>query len=187
MEVKLQITTPKQLAKFVEFWHETNANPLFDPNDTYHSFLFQAIDAHLLNPDVVTKQTVLEDVVDLDKHFNQVLDAQPDDYELQEQALTIRNFLATALNDPEGCLYSAALATPTKHFKELCGPEWMNKQGKMSRKSAKDFFEQQCKMRHIRQANGKIYLDDWARNLFQITDTEIYTTSLFEHINGLFL
>jgi hypothetical protein len=186
MEVQFTIKTPQQFADMVSFWYTIKTNPFFSNKDSLGSLLYQAIDAHLLNPEVVTKETVLEDVEELNRYFQKHLAQDPSDTDIQEQATTVKHFLAIVSKESNNTLFSSALCTPTEHFKEFCGPEWLTKQGKLSKRTAYEFFEQQCKIRKIRESNGKIYLNEWAQKLFQTGESEIYRTALWDHINGLF-
>ncbi len=186
MEVQFTIKTPEQFAEMIAFWYKIKTDPIFPNTAVFTKFLYQAIDSHALNPDVVTKETVLEDIEELDSYFQKHLAEDPSDTEIQEQAMTVKNFLAIVSKESGHSLFSSALCTPTKHFKEFCGPEWLTKDGKISKRSAKEFFEQQCKIRKIRESNEKIYLNEWAQKLFQTGESEIYRTDLFDHINELF-
>lgn len=184
MEIQITLKTPEQLAKLIHFWHETHITPSFTKNDRYYSFLYQAIDAHILNPDTVSKETVLEDIEHLYEMFLKDYQSDPDE-DTKEQLDSIINFLGIVLNSPDSMVLSNRLQIPTAHFKEFCGSEWLTPNGKISQRSVLLFFDQQCKIRKIRTEAGQIFLDDWARKLFQITATTIPRASLVDYIHSL--
>ncbi len=62
----------------------------------------------------------------------------------------------------------------TPEFKDLCGPSWLNPQGKISCKEIYEFLASYIKIRGLQQPNGVILADDELRNAFQIGLKKLY-------------
>ena len=184
MEIKFTLKTPEQLAQLIHFWHTSKITPSFTKDDRYYSFLYQAIDSHILISDCVTKETVLEDVWTLHDTFqkNYLDHKDPED---QEQWETIVTFMEIVYNEPSRYILNRMPQKATQHLKEFCGPEWLNPDGRISQRSVLEFFDQQCKIRKIRTENGQIFLDDWAKKLFQINVETIPRAAILDYINPL--
>lgn len=184
MEIQIILKNPDQLAQLIHFWHTSKITPSFKKDDRFYSFLYQAIDGHSLISDCVTKETVLEDVWVLHDTFqkNYLDQKDPED---QEQWETIVNFLGIVFNEPSRFILNRSPQKPTEHFKEFCGSEWLNPDGRISQRCVLDFFDQQCKIRKIRTENGQIFLNDWAKKLFQTNAETIPRAAILDYITPL--
>jgi hypothetical protein len=57
--------------------------------------------------------------------------------------------------------------TPTPLCKEMCGSEWLNPKGLLSRATALEFLHHQIQLRNLPINNGFLQTDEWFRTLFQ--------------------
>jgi hypothetical protein len=83
-------------------------------------------------------------------------------------------------------LISSIYMTPTQHFKELCGGEWLNKKGMMTYANALDFVDWQFKQRGIKEKDGMIFLTEYFQTLFQDYRSFIYRKDIPELVKKFF-
>lgn len=69
---------------------------------------------------------------------------------------------------------SKALLSPTDHFKQFCGNEWLNPNGKLTYANALEFVELQIQQRGLKEKDGMIFLNEYFQNLFQDYRTFMY-------------
>lgn len=79
------------------------------------------------------------------------------------------------------------LRKPNLHFREFCGYEWMNKQGKMTVNQAIDFLNYHIERRKIKEVDGLIYMNEWMQGLLQEYRSVIYREELPILVERLFV
>lgn len=75
---------------------------------------------------------------------------------------------SVAASSFRACKLDTIPRTVTPEFKELCGPSWLNPQGKISCKEIYEFLTSYIKIRGLQQPNGTILVNDDLRSTFQI-------------------
>lgn len=75
---------------------------------------------------------------------------------------------------------------PTPHFKEYCGDEWLNKQGKMTTDQAIYFLNCNIKLKNMKEKDGCIFINEWMQGLLKEYRNVIYREELHLLVDRLF-
>lgn len=185
--ISVEITSPKQLAALVKASSKSGFLFLLahgESSDAYYAGLYQSVEEHLLIPTCLS-ESVEKDVRVLRKMLQSQLSADNQNADLLEQVSTVEEFLR-CVDGVKSVEQDEEYRQSTAHFREFCGPEWLTKKGLISKKLALAFVQNQMKTRGIMDSGGKIWLDEYFRNLFNTTAASIYTSEIPRYVEGFF-
>jgi hypothetical protein len=163
--IQIKLETEEDLVEFIKFLSKTSIQFTGDGNFT--NLLHKTILSGKITPSSLDNDIFSTYLESISKEYNE-------DERLQRFIKSIKG----CYNDS----FSSVKLTPTEHFKRFCGPEWLNYNGLMSKKSAYDFVMYQISIRKVSISDDKIKMTDYLKDLL---NTNVDVLSTWELVNIL--
>lgn len=167
--IQIKLETEEDLVDFVKFLSNTSIQ--FTGDDNFMKLFHKAIISGKISPSWLDNDIFSSYLESISKEYNE-------DERLQRFIKSIKG----CYNDS----FSSVKLKPTEHFKKFCGPEWLNYNGLMSKKSAYDFVMYQISVRKISISDDKINMTDYLKELLNVNVDVLSKWELVNMLDGLF-
>ena len=166
----INLETEEQMTEFIKFL--SNKSIRFTADEYFIKLLYKSIISGKINPSWLDNDI-----------FDKYLDDISKEYNTDERVQLFINSVKGHYNES----FSSVKLKPTEHFKKFCGPEWLNHEGRMSKKSAYNFVMYQISVRDVVLKDEKIYLNDYLKDLLNVNVYVLSKWELVSVIDSLFI
>jgi hypothetical protein len=168
--INIKLETESEVIEFVKFLSKVSIH--FIGDDKFTNLLHKAILSGKIVPSWLDNDI-----------FSSYLESISKEYYEDERLQRFINSIKGCYNDS----FSSVKLKPTEHFKKFCGPEWLNYNGLMSKKSAYDFVMYQISVRKVNVYDDKINVNDYLKDLLNVNVDVLSKWELVNVLDSLFV